>query len=78
MDPWIHGSVGSTGPYYVAFHGSLFCHKQIAINDRKSTDFANFEKQIETSNGRLPLQDGSDRHETLPKSVSDDSRRFKF
>ena len=30
----------------------------------------------ETLNGRLPLEDGSDRRETLPKRVSDNSRRF--
>ena len=32
----------------------------------------------ETLNGRLPLEDGSDRRETLPKRVSDNSRRFNF
>ena len=32
----------------------------------------------ETLNGRLPLEDGSDRRETLPKRVSGDSRRFIF
>ena len=32
----------------------------------------------ETLNGRLPLEDGSDRCETLPKRVSDDSRHLIF
>ena len=32
----------------------------------------------ETLNGRLPLEDGSDRRETLPKRVSDDSRHLIF
>ena len=32
----------------------------------------------ETLNGRLPLEHGSNRHETLPKRVSDDSQRFIF
>ena len=31
-----------------------------------------------TSNGRLPPEEGSDRRETLPKRVSDNSRRFVF
>ena len=31
-----------------------------------------------TSNGRLPLEDGSDWHETLPQSVSDDLQLFVF
>ena len=31
--------------------------------------------KVQTFNGRLPLEDGSDRHETLPKRVSDDPRR---
>ena len=30
----------------------------------------------QTLNGPLPLEDGSDRHETLGKRVSDDSRHF--
>ena len=33
-------------------------------------------RTLQTSNGRLPLEDGSDWHETLPKRVSDDSRHF--
>ena len=33
---------------------------------------------VQTLNGRLPLEDGSDRHETLGKRVSDDSRHFFF
>ncbi|MEC8278891.1 MAG: hypothetical protein VX026_14320, partial [Myxococcota bacterium] len=32
----------------------------------------------QTLNGRLPLEDGSDRRKTLPKRVSDDSRHFIF
>ena len=32
----------------------------------------------ETLNGRLPLEDGSDRRETLPKRVSDDPQHFIF
>ena len=44
------------------------------ITDR----FHGFRKYFETSNGRLPLEDGSDRRETLPKRVSGDSRRFIF
>ena len=31
---------------------------------------------FETSNGRLPLEDGSDLRETLGKRVSDNPRRF--
>ena len=31
-----------------------------------------------TSNGRLRLEQRSDRRETLPKRVSEDSRRFVF
>ena len=31
-----------------------------------------------TLNGRLPLEHGSDRRQTLPKRVSDDSRHFIF
>ena len=31
-----------------------------------------------TSNGRLRLEQGSNRRETLPKRVSEDSRRFIF
>ena len=31
---------------------------------------------VKTSNGRLHVKLGSDRHETLPKRVSDDSRHF--
>ena len=34
--------------------------------------------QTQTLNGRLPLEDGSDRRETLPKRVSDDSRHLIF
>ena len=33
---------------------------------------------LKTLNGRLPLEDGSDRRETLGKCVSEDSRRFIF
>ena len=44
---------------------------------RVSTD-ANFDFFFETSNGRLTLEDGSDRRETWPKRVSDDSQRFIF
>ena len=33
---------------------------------------------VETLNGRLPPEHGSDRHETWPKRVSDDSQRFIF
>ena len=33
---------------------------------------------IETSNGRLPLEHGSDRRETLGKHVSDDLQLFIF
>ena len=44
--------------------------------------FSNADSRIsiffETSNGRLPLEDGSDRRETLPKRVSDDSRHLIF
>ena len=40
--------------------------------------FQGFRKYFEISNGRLPLEDGSDRHETLGKRVSGDSRRFIF
>ena len=32
----------------------------------------------ETLNGRLPLEDGSDRPQTWPKRVSDESRHFIF
>ena len=32
----------------------------------------------QTSNGHLHIKLGSDRYETLPKRVSDDSRRFIF
>ena len=35
------------------------------------TDFVNFEKQIETLNSHVPIDDGSDWCETLPKRVSD-------
>ena len=35
-------------------------------------------KQVQTLNGRLPLEHGSDRRETLGKRVSDDSRHFIF
>ena len=33
---------------------------------------------FEISNGRLPLEDGSDRRETLAKRVSDDLQSFVF
>ena len=33
---------------------------------------------LKTLNGRLPLEDGSDRRETLGKRVSDDSQHFIF
>ena len=33
---------------------------------------------LQTLNDHLLLEHGSDRHETLPKRVSDDSRRFVF
>ena len=33
---------------------------------------------FETSSGRLPLEQSSDRRETLGKRVSDDSRHFMF
>ena len=33
---------------------------------------------LKTLNGRLPLEDGSDRPETLGKRISDDSRHFIF
>ena len=33
---------------------------------------------FKTLNGRLPLKQGYDRRETLPKRVSDDSQRFIF
>ena len=33
---------------------------------------------LETLNGRLPLEDGSDRPQTWPKLVSDDPRHFIF
>ena len=47
---------------------------QRTINAR----FREFRKFSETLNGRLPLKHGSDRPETLPKRVSDDSRHFIF
>ena len=34
--------------------------------------------KVETSNGRLRLEQRSDRRETLPKRVSEDSRHFIF
>ena len=37
-----------------------------------------FDPGLMTSNGRLPLEDGSDWHETLPKSVSDDLQLLVF
>ena len=36
------------------------------------------QKIFETSNGRSPLEQSSDRHQTLGKRVSDDPRRFIF
>ena len=39
---------------------------------------ANFEFFFETSNGRLPLEQSSDRRETLAKRVSDDLQLFIF
>ena len=44
--------------------------------------FSNINSRIsiffETSNGRLPLEDGSDWRETLGKRVSDDLQHFIF
>ena len=40
--------------------------------------FFDVEKKIETSNGRLPPEDGSDRPQTLGKRVSGDPRHFIF
>ena len=35
-------------------------------------------KKVQTLNGRLPPEDGSDRAENLGKRVSDDSQRLNF
>ena len=43
--------------------------------NKKTREFQIFS---ETSNGRLPLEHGSNRRETLPKRVSGDSQRFIF
>ena len=44
------------------------------INDR----FREFRNFLRTSNDRLPLKHGSNRPQTWPKRVSDDSRHFIF
>ena len=47
----------------------------ILFFDAEKRQKTNFWK---TSNGRLPLEQGSDQHETLGKRVSGDSQRFIF
>ena len=42
------------------------------------TQFREFRNFRQTSNGRSPLEDGSDRPQTLGKRVSGDSRHFIF
>ena len=46
--------------------------------DGRLNRFQEFRKVFETSNGCLPLEDGSDRRETLGKRVSDSSKHFIF
>ena len=41
-------------------------------------DFTNFAKLLETLNGHLPLEDGSNRHKTLGKRDPDDLQHFVF
>ena len=51
-----------------SYSGRYFFERQLA----------NFDFFFETSNGRLPLEQSSDRRETLAKRVSDDLQLFIF
>ena len=56
--------------------GTKLC--QNAFRTIPDISFFDAEKKIETSNGRLPPEDGSVRPRTLGKCVSDDPRHFTF
>ena len=51
---------------------------QNAFRTIPDISFFNVENLFETSNGRLPPEDGSDRPQTLGKRVSGDPRHFIF
>ena len=56
--------------------GAKLC--QNAFQTIPDLSFFDAEKKIETLNGRLPLEHGSDRRETLGKRVSSDLQVFIF
>ena len=54
-----------------------FCTINVQLTYNKQR-FREFRKFLETLNGGLPLKHSSDRPQTLPKRVSDDSQHFIF
>ena len=77
---WIQGNAARWRAEFAHIFKIVFDVRNCVWTPRLGNDGKNIKNQIffENLNGRLALEDGSDRRETLGKRVSDDLEHFIF